>query len=137
MHQLTIIPPAAPPALPPPIDIDWQPRRSIVESVTHIAAGVVSAVRADKRTIAALEAQVETLRRRNAALAQELSDLKTATTRQRWSAAQREALAGLLADKRRRKLTYAKMAALLQEDFGRPFNARQVGDAARRLIRKS
>jgi len=134
--NLTVIPPTAP-ALPP-IDVDFLPRRSFVDSVTQsatqIAAGVVAAVRNDKQTIKRLEAQLAEALRRNAELAQEIASLHAAK-RYRWTAAQREALAELVATEREQKLTYAKMAVILTERFGRPFNARQVGDAARRLKR--
>jgi len=130
--QLTVIPEAAP-VLLPPIDLTYKPRRrSLVESATQIAAGVVAAVRADKAAIKRLEAKLEELQRRNSAMAQEIADLHAAR-RQRWTAAQRQSLAAILEVKHERRLTYAQIAAMLTDEFARKFNARQVGDAARRI----
>ena len=53
--------------------------------------------------------------------------------RPRWTAAERTALGELLDKKKARKLTYALIADELAERFDRPFNARQVGDKARRM----
>jgi len=126
--QLTVIPEAAP-VLLPPIDLTYKPRRrSLVESATQIAAGVVAAVRADKAAIKRLEAKLEELQRRNSAMAQEIADLHAAR-RQRWTAAQRQSLAAILEVKHERRLTYAQIAAMLTDEFARKFN----GDAARRI----